>query len=87
MVCLEMISIRTAGIIEAGKVCEICRQMFQSIADAKPLKLTVLCNARYATDISIHLQWKSDSGVGEHFGQANVFGARRSRTDKPHVVD
>jgi hypothetical protein len=62
VIWLEMISIRTAGIIEAGEVFEICRQMFQSIADEKLLKLTVFCNARYATDISIHLQWKSDSG-------------------------
>jgi len=59
---LEVISIRTAGIIEAGKVFEICRQMFQSIADEDLLKLTVFSNARYATDISSHLQWKSGSG-------------------------
>jgi len=69
MIWLETISIRTAGIIEAGKVFEICRQMFQSIADDKLLKLTVFCNARYATDISIHLQWKSDSGSGSILGR------------------
>jgi hypothetical protein len=68
MILLEIISIRTAGSKEAGKVFEICRQMFQSIADDKLLKATVFCNARYATDISIHLQWKSDSGSGSILG-------------------
>jgi hypothetical protein len=72
MIWLEMISIRTAGIIEAGKVFEICSQMFQSIADEKLLKLTVFCNARYATDISIHLQWKSDSGSGSILGRGMI---------------
>ena len=69
MIWLEMISIRTAGIIEAGKVFEVCRQMFQSIADEKLLKLTVFCNARYETDISIHLQWKSDHAAGSILGR------------------
>ena len=68
MMLLEIISIRTAGIMEAGEVFEICRQMFQSIADDKLLKSTVFCNARYATDISIHLRWKSDSGSGSILG-------------------
>ena len=69
MIWLEMISVRTAGIIEAGKVFEICRQTFQSIADKDLLKLTVFCNARYATDISIHLQWKSDHGSESILGR------------------
>jgi len=69
MIWLETINIRTAGITEAGKVFEICRQMFQSIGDEKLLKSTVFCNARYATDISIHLQWKSDSGFGSILGR------------------
>ncbi len=69
MICLEMISIRTAGIIEAGKVFEICGQMLQSIANKKMLKMTVFCNARYATDISVHLQWKSDSGSESILGR------------------
>ncbi len=69
MIWLEMISIRTAGIIEARKVFETCRQIFQSIADEKLLKWTVFCNARYATDISIHLEWKSDSGSGSILGR------------------
>jgi hypothetical protein len=68
MILLEMISIRTAGITEAGKVFEICRQMFQSIADDKLLKSTVFCNSRYSTDISIHLRWKSGSGSGSILG-------------------
>ena len=70
MIWLEMISIRTAGIIEAGKVFEICRQMFQVIADEKLLKLTVFSNARYSTDISIHLWWKSDTGSESFSGRA-----------------
>jgi hypothetical protein len=69
MIWLEMISVRTAGIIEAGKVFEICRQMFQCIADEKLLKLSVFSNARYATDISIHLQWKSKSGSESILGR------------------
>jgi hypothetical protein len=69
MIRLEMISIRTAGIIEARKVFEICRQTFQSIADEKLLNWTVFCSARYATDISIHLQWKSDSESGSILGK------------------
>jgi hypothetical protein len=69
MIWLEMINIRTAGIIEAGKVFEICGQMFRSIADEKLLKLTVFCNAKYATDISIHLQWKGDSGSESILGK------------------
>jgi len=68
MIWLEIISIRTAGIIEAGKVFDICRQMFQSIADEKLLKLTVFFNARYATDISIHLHWKSKAGYKSILG-------------------
>ncbi len=69
MIWLEMISVRTAGIIEAGKVFEICRHMFQFIEDEKLLKLTVFSNAKYATDISIHLQWKSDHGSGSILGR------------------
>ncbi|MGA2405004.1 MAG: hypothetical protein ABSG91_25450 [Syntrophobacteraceae bacterium] len=74
MIWLEMISIRTAGVIEAAKVFDICRQSFQSIAVEKLLKLTVYCNAKYTTDISIHLQWKSDPGprsiLGSHVSSA-----------------
>jgi hypothetical protein len=69
MMWLEMISIRTAGVIEAAKVFELCRQSFQSIDHEKLLKLTVYCNAKYATDISIHLQWKSDPGTGNILGR------------------
>ncbi len=68
MIWLEMISIRAAGVIEAAKVFELCRQSFQSIAVEKSLKLTVYCNAKYTTDISIHLQWKSDPGPGSILG-------------------
>lgn len=62
MVWLEMISIRTAGMIETGKVFDICREILLLAAFEKLLKLTVYSNARYATDISIHLQWKSYPG-------------------------
>ena len=39
MIWLEMISIRTAGIIETGKVFEICRRMFQSMINRKVVKI------------------------------------------------
>jgi hypothetical protein len=68
MIWLETISIRTAGVIEAGRVFETCRQIFRSLAVETLLKLTVFCNARYTTDISIHLQWKSDPGSGSVLG-------------------
>jgi hypothetical protein len=60
MVWLEMISIRSAGIVEAAIARKICRQIFESISVDNLLKLSVFCNASYATDISIHLQWRSD---------------------------
>lgn len=69
MIRLEMISTRAAGIIEAEKILEICRQTHQSIAGEKLLKMTVFCNTKYATDISIHLQWKSDPGTGSLLGR------------------
>ncbi len=62
MTWLEIISIRTAGLREAGRVFKICSRIFQSISIEKLSNLTVFCNARYATDISIHLHWKSDPG-------------------------
>ncbi|MGA3116215.1 MAG: hypothetical protein ABSF90_17480 [Syntrophobacteraceae bacterium] len=72
MIWLEMISIRTGGIMEAGKVFEICGEMFQCIADEKLLKWNVFCSAKYATDISIHLQWKSD------YASASILGREMS---------
>ena len=69
MIWLEMISTRAAGIIEAEKILEICRLTHQSIAGEKLLEMTVFCNTRYATDISIHLQWKSDPGTGSVLGR------------------
>lgn len=69
MIWLEMISTRAVGITEAEKILEICRQTHQSIAGEKLLKMTVFCNTRYATDISIHLQWKSDPGTGSVLGR------------------
>jgi len=66
---LEMISIRAAGIIEAEKVLDTCRHIYPSIAGDKLLKMIVFCNRRYATDISIHLQWKSDPGTGSVLGR------------------
>jgi len=66
---LEIISIRTAGVVEAAKVFDFCQQSFQSIVDEKLLKLTMYCNAEYATDISIHLQWKSDPGPRSILGR------------------
>lgn len=69
MIWLELISTRAVGITEAEKILEICRQTHQSIAGEKLLKMTVFCNTRYATDISIHLQWKSDPGTGSVLGR------------------
>jgi hypothetical protein len=69
MMWLEMISTRAAGMIEAEEIIEICKQTHQSIAGEKLLRMTVFCNTRYATDISIHLQWKSDPGSGSILGR------------------
>jgi hypothetical protein len=68
MVWLEIINTRAAGIAEAGKVFGIYREMSQSVEDEKLLKLAVFCNARYPTDVSIHLHWKSDPGVKSVLG-------------------
>jgi len=62
MIWLEMISIRAAGIKEANKVLDICSQFHLSVASDKLLEMTVFRNAHYATDISIHLQWKCNPG-------------------------
>jgi hypothetical protein len=69
MTWLEMISTRAAGIVEAEKILEICRQTHQSIAGEKLLKMSVFCSTRYATDVSIHLQWKSNPGTGSVLGR------------------
>ena len=68
MVWLEMINIRTAGVIEAGKVLDLCRQVFESIAFEPALRLKVFCNAKYVTDIGIHLRWKLDPGPSSVLG-------------------
>jgi hypothetical protein len=62
MIWVETINIRTAGIIEAGKVLDLCREILESIAFETALRLKVFCSTKYTTDISIHLQWKSDPG-------------------------
>ncbi len=59
---LETINVRAARVNDAAKVIELCRQSLQSTAVEKLLKLTVYCSARYATDISMHLEWESDPG-------------------------
>lgn len=59
---LETINIRAARVTDAAKVIELCRQSLQSTAVEKLLKLTVYCSARYATDISMHLEWECDPG-------------------------
>jgi len=69
MIWLEMISTRAAGIMEAEKVLEICRQMHLSIAGEKLLIMAAFRNAKYGTDISIHLYWKSDPGTGSFLGK------------------
>jgi hypothetical protein len=68
MIWLETINIRMAGAIEAGKALDLCRQIFESIAFETAVKLKVFSNAKYATDISIHLEWKSDPGPSSVLG-------------------
>lgn len=72
MVWLEMINIRSAGVIEARKVLELCRQIVESTAFDTALRIQVFCNAAYTTDISIHLQWKSDPGAVSILGKRSV---------------
>ncbi len=59
MICLEMLSIRTAGVAEAEKVLDICDQFCVSAIN-ESLKMTIFRNVRYPTDISIHLRWDSN---------------------------
>jgi hypothetical protein len=68
MTWLEMINVRTARVIEAERVIELCRQSFQSLAVEKLLALTVYCSAKYPTDISIHFEWESDPRPGSILG-------------------
>lgn len=68
MTWLEMINIRTARVIEAGKIIELCRQSLQSGGLEKLLKLTVYCSAKYPTDISVHFDWESDPGPKSPLG-------------------
>ncbi len=68
MVWLEVINVRSAGIVEAGKILDLCRQIIESLAFETALRLKVFCNANYATDISIQLQWKSDPGGASILG-------------------
>ena len=70
MTWLESINIRTARVTEAAKVIELCRQNLQSITVEKLLKLSVYCSAKYATDFSIHLEWKSAPGSESVLGRA-----------------
>jgi hypothetical protein len=68
MVWLETINIRSAGIIEARKVLELCTQIAESAAPDTALGVKVFCNVAYATDISIHLQWTSEPGASSVLG-------------------
>ena len=69
MTWLEIISIRTAGAVETERVMEICRQSAQSDATGQLLAFIVYCSARYHTDITVHLHWKSDPGQGSILGR------------------
>lgn len=73
---LEIISIRTASAVEASKVFDLCRQTLQPVAHKELSKLIVYRNARYPTDISIHLGWASDPGSESVLGRAisELFG-------------
>lgn len=68
MVWLETINIRSAGVIEARKVLELCSQIAESTAPDAALRVKVFCNSTYTTDISIHLQWNSDPGPSSILG-------------------
>lgn len=69
MIWLEMISIRTAGSLESNRVFEICRQCCQSVSAGELLRMAVYSSARYESDISIHLQWRSDPGARSILGE------------------
>jgi len=62
MIWLEMINVRTARVIEAGKIIELCRQSLQSCGIEKLSTFTVYCSAKYPTDLSIHFEWDSNPG-------------------------
>ncbi|MGC8491773.1 MAG: hypothetical protein ACP5SH_08545 [Syntrophobacteraceae bacterium] len=62
MVWLETINIRSAGVIEARKVLELCSQIAESTTLDTALRVKVFCDTTYTTDISIHLEWNSDPG-------------------------
>jgi len=59
---LETITLRTGRASEAAKVVELCRQAFQSSTPEKLLKMTVYSSCKYASDISVYLEWASDPG-------------------------
>lgn len=65
---VEIISIRTGGITEVRKVLKICMLMFPSIEVKNLINLRLYYNVKYATDISIHLQWKKDPGGKSDLG-------------------
>ncbi|MHC1727833.1 MAG: hypothetical protein AB9866_17825 [Syntrophobacteraceae bacterium] len=69
MIWLEMVSIRTAGSLESGRILEICRECCRSISSGELLKVTVYSNTRYESDVSIHLQWRSDPGPWSILGR------------------
>lgn len=69
MIWLEVVSVRTALSIDTARVLEICRQCGQSDATGELLRSIVYCSARYQTDISVHLHWKSDPGPGSILGR------------------
>ena len=74
MIWLERINIRSPGIVEARKVLELCKQILEATAFDTELRVKIFCNTTYATDISIHLLWKSDPGavslLGKEVGSA-----------------
>lgn len=69
MIWLERINICSSGIVEARKVLELCEQIVESTAFDTELRVKVFCNTTHATDISIHLLWKSDPGAVSLLGR------------------
>ncbi|MDR3554244.1 MAG: hypothetical protein P4L55_05785 [Syntrophobacteraceae bacterium] len=76
MVWLETINIRSAGIIEARKVLGLCKRIVEATKLDTALRFKVYCNAMYATDISIHLQWKSEPGPSSVLGKELISALR-----------
>lgn len=63
MICLEIISVRTATCEEAMTALELCQSIRSSNPSAGPgLDLKVYCSVSYETDLSVHIRWEASGG-------------------------